>query len=172
MKMKYILRNKSRFDRDLIIASTELFRFSHLSIQLLASTFIHFFLFSRFFSFSFTQRVCTLTYRTVYRNVFICVAGKKERTFMYTYIFSYVFPLKTPRTIGSMLNVSFFYMYNVQWVFFLLFIIYVISIRIRCARLASFRLRIIFSISLPFFYLFYHPSFKCTFETTVKFSRV
>lgn len=27
---------------------------------------------------------------------------------MYTYVFSYVFPVKTPRTIGSMLNVFFF----------------------------------------------------------------
>lgn len=113
---------------------------------------IHSFLF--FLSLSFAQRVCTLTYHTVYRNIyiFICVAGKKECTFMYTYVFSYVFPLKTPRTIGSMLNVSLFIciMYS-GFSSSSLFIIY----NLGSDTCAGFRLRIILSLYFFLYFVLY-----------------
>lgn len=125
MKIKYTLRNKSLFDCDLII--------SHLDrvVSLLTFTdsitcihsFIHFFVLSLSLPlFHSTGMYTYLPYRYIVIYLYVS-QEKKERTFMYTYVFSYVFPLKTPRTIGSMLNVSFFYiciMYSDF--FFLLFI--------------------------------------------------
>lgn len=100
-----------------------LFRFSNPPIRC-----IHSFAssFSRFLSLSFAHRVCTLTYIQIYHKYLYVSQEKKERMFMYTYVFSCVFPLKTPRTIGSMLSV--FFMYNIM-IFLLL--CYIISVRIR-----------------------------------------
>lgn len=132
-----------------------MFRFSHLPIQLLASTFIHSF---SFFSLSLplvrsTGMYTYLPYSISY-NVFICVAQEKKNVRLCTPMyFSYVFPLKTLRTIGSMLNVSLFFICIMYSGFFFFSLLYNLDSD-TCARLASFRSRIISSFSLYIFFFF------------------
>lgn len=145
--MNKILHKVESLSGDLIIVSTELPRFSNLSIQL---SHIHSFVssFSRFLSSSFAHRICTLTYVQIYIVIFIRVTGQK-RTFMYTYVFWCVCLLKTLRTIGSMLNV---FMYNIM-IHVLFFINNLVSDT--CARLACFHFtNNSFDLSL-FFFLFF-----------------
>lgn len=62
----------------------------------------------------YSPGICTFTYIQTYRISIICCGEKNDVrlcTPIYIYIFSCVFPHETPRTIGSMLNMFFIYVY-------------------------------------------------------------
>jgi len=122
------------------------------------------FSFSHFLSSSFIQPfsmytyICTFIYIYIYIYIYtyrhivicICVARKKKNVHLCTSMYSHdIFPLKTLRTIGSILNV-FYFMYN---------IIGLSSSSLynlgsdTCARLVSLRLQMTLSCFRSLFFL-------------------